>query len=106
MSFYIDALSKLPDGKATARHVAEYYTYDEAMAAAKHIIDSFLFREFRDHAAKGMRAEELYESFKARGERPVILRKGSTTSTNVSRFDALHYAKQRSSEICEGSPKA
>ena len=105
MAFYIDALSKLPDGKTTARHVAEYYTYDEAMTAAKLMIDSFLFREFRDHAVKGITAVELFDLFKARGESPVILRKGSDSSTNVSRFDATTYAMQRCKEICGGTPK-
>lgn len=107
MSFYIDALSKLPDGKTTARHVADFYTFDEAMAAAKHMIDSFLFREFRDSAAKGISADELLHRFKARGEHPVILRKDKgDSSTNVSRFEAMAYAKQRCAEICGGTPNA
>jgi hypothetical protein len=106
MPFYIDALSKLPDGKTTARHVADYYTYGEATTAAKHMIDSFLFREFRDSAAKGISADELLERFKARGERPVILRRSKgDSSTNVSRFDADAYAKLRCKEICGGAPQ-
>jgi hypothetical protein len=104
MNFFIDAMSKLPDGKLTGRRVGEYWTHDEAVAAAKHVIDAFLFREFRDSAAHGITEAELVERFKTRGEHPVILRKGDS-STNISRFDPLAYAKQRSKEICDGAPK-
>lgn len=104
MPFIIDAIFKLPDGKTSGRRVGEYWTHDEAVAASKHLIDSFLFREFRDHAAKGISAAELQEQFRLRGEHPVILRQGGD-STNVSRFDATSYAKQRCEEICGGTPK-
>ncbi len=104
MAFCIDALFKLPDGKPSARRVGEYPNNDEAMAAAKHLIDSFLFREFRDNAVKGITADALYTIYTERGDRPVILRLGGT-STNISRFDALKYAKQRCTEICGDAAK-
>jgi len=75
------------------------------MAAAKYLIDSFLFREFRDHAAKGISAEGLYAIFTERGERPVILRPGGA-SANISTFNALKYAKARREEICCGTPSS
>lgn len=103
MAFCIDALFKLPDGRPSARRVGEYLTNDEAMAAAKHLIDSFLFREFRDHAVKGITADGLYAIYTERGERPVILRLGGA-STNISKFNALKYAKARCEEICGGAP--
>ncbi len=107
MSFYIDALSKQADGKTTARKVGDYWSHDEAVAAAKHLIDAFLFREYRDAVARGITAEALLALFTARGERPVILRqqKGDA-STNISRFDALSYARQRCTEICGVKPQA
>ena len=106
MAFRIDVLFKLPDGKPSARRLGEYYTHDEAMAAAKHLIDTFLFREYRDAAARGITAGELLEIFKARGERPMILREQKAdSSTNISRFDALQYAQQRCAEICAGASK-
>ncbi len=106
MSFYIDALSKQADGKTAARRVGEYWSHDEAVAAAKHLIDAFLFREYRDAVARGITPEELFEMFTARGERPVILRqqKGDA-STNISRFDAMSHAKQRCAEICGVKPQ-
>ena len=104
MNFFIDAMSKTPDGKLTGRRVAEYWTHDEAVAAAKHLIDTFLFREYRDAAVKGISEEELIECFKARGENPVILRSGES-STNISRFDPLAYARLRSKELCGGESK-
>ncbi len=105
MSFCVDTLFKLPDGTPSARRVGEFWTNDEAIAAAKHLIDSFLFREFRDHATRGIRPEELYEIYAQRGERPVILRLGGA-STNISKFNALNYAKARCAEICGGTPAA
>ena len=99
VAFCIDALFKLPDGKPSARRVGEYPNSDEAMAAAKHMIDSFLFREFRDRAGKGITADALYAIYTEQGERPLILRLGGA-STNVSKFNALKYAKARCEEIC------
>ncbi len=99
MSFFIDALRKLPDGKVTGRRVGEFWTYDEAVAAAKHLIDSFLYHHLVEKAAHGVTAEMLYEEYRLHGEQPVILR-DSDSSTNVSRFNPLTYAKQRSAEIC------
>jgi hypothetical protein len=106
MSFYIDALSKQADGRTTARRVGEYWSHDEAVAAAKHLIDACLFREYRNAVARGITPEELLELYAARGERPVILRqqKGET-STNISRFDAQSYAEQRCAEICGVKPQ-
>jgi len=52
MSFFIDALRKLPDGKVTGRRVGEFWTYDEAVAAAKHLIDSFLYHHLVEKAAQ------------------------------------------------------
>ena len=104
MAFFIDALSKLPDGKTTGRRVGEYWTHDEAVAAAKHLIDSFLYHQFMEGAAHGINAEQLLERYKARGEQPVILR-DSESSTNVLSFNPLKYAAQRCSEICSGAKK-
>ena len=105
MSFFIDALRKLPDGTTTARRVGEYWTHDEAVTAARHLVDTFLYHEFLKYAAHGMAAEALFEHFMAHGEQPVILR-DTESSTNVQRFDAKAYAKQRCAEICGGAKKS
>jgi hypothetical protein len=104
MSFFIDALRKLPDGTTTGRRVGEYWTHDEAVTAAKRLIDAFLYREFLQSAAQGIGAEALFERYKAGGEQPMILR-DSDSSTNVSRFNPLTYASQRCSEICGSAGK-
>lgn len=99
MSFFIDALRKLPDGTTTGRRVGEYWTHDEAVTAAKRLIDAFLYREFLEGAGRGIAAEALLERYKAHGEQPMILR-DSDSSTNISRFNPLTYASQRCREIC------
>ena len=102
MSFFIDALRKLPDGKVTGRRIGEFWTYDEAVAAAKHLVDTFLYHHVMEPAARGVTPDALFEEYKKSGEQPVILR-DSDSSTNVSRFNPLTYAKQRSVEICGGA---
>jgi hypothetical protein len=104
MSFFIDALRKLPDGKTTARRVGEYWTHDEAVAAAKHLIDTFLYHEILKTASHGVTPESLLARYNAAGEQPMILR-DSESSTNVSRFDPAKYATQRCQEICGGAKK-
>lgn len=65
---------------------------EEALAAAKGIVDEFLQKEYRP----GMTAEELYDQYVSFGDDPFIRsedKKGSESS-------AWDYAKQRSEELC------
>ena len=105
MSFIVDALSKKPDGKTDVRQVGTYPTHDEAMAVAKHLIDTFLFREFVAGVGHGLTAEKLLIDYRHRGEIPVIQR-ASEGSTQVSRFNHLQYAAKRCAELFHAHQKA
>jgi hypothetical protein len=105
MSFTVDALSATRDGTPHGRRVGEYPTYDEAVAAARPIIDEFLYREYRRGAAHGVTAAKLFALYRRVGEHPVVLRK-TETSTVAAQFDHLEYAKKRCAEICSGKPPA
>lgn len=100
MSFIVDAITRVPGGKTGARRIGRYLTHDEAQAAAKRVVDAFLFREFRAGAGHGITAQKLLAEYRRRGEKPVILRDSDTT-TFASGFDPLAYAAQRCSELCE-----
>jgi len=100
MPFTVDAIVTAPDRTTRGRRVGEYITYDEAVVAAQQLIDGFLFREYRRGAARGVTAEMLLALYRRVAEKPVILRQRET-STAVSRFDHIAYAKKRCVEICE-----
>lgn len=99
MSFLLDAVRKRPGGGVTARRVGEYWSHDEAVAAARHLIDTFLYHEFLPEAAHGITPAELYARFEARGEMPLILRARESV-TSVQRFDPAAYAQARCRELC------
>lgn len=101
MSFIVDGITTAPDGKIDARRIGEYLTHDEAVVAAKQVIDAFLFREYRQGAGHGITAKKLLAQFRRGGEVPLILRK-SEASTVVSGFDHLEYAAKRCAELCRG----
>lgn len=102
MAFFVDGITTTPEGKIHARRIGEYWTYDEAVAAAKHVIDTFLFHEYTQTVSRGVSAKQLLSQYRRTGEVPFVLRK-SETSTNVSRFDHLAYAAKRCAEICGGN---
>jgi hypothetical protein len=105
MSFFVEGVTQVPDGKTRARRIGEYWTHDEAVAAARQIIDAFLYREYRLAAGRGITAEKLLAHYRGAGEVPYILR-DSETSTNVSSFNHLEYAARRCAEICGGDAGA
>ena len=101
MSFFVDGITKTPEGKLRARRIGEYWTHDEAVAAAQQVIDAFLYHEYRQTAGHGITAEKLLALYRRTGEVPCVLRK-SESSTNVSRFNHVEYAARRCAEICGG----
>jgi len=101
MSFYLDAVSKLPNRKLKARRVGEYLTREEAVAAAKQLIDDFLYHEYRKGAGHGINAQKLLELYEKTAEAPYIWRKRQV-STNMPGFDHKEYATRRCAEICAG----
>jgi hypothetical protein len=105
MSFTVDAITMTAAGTTRGRRIGEFPTHDEAVAAARQIIDAFLYREYRRGVAHGATAEKLLALYKRVGEKPLVFRK-SETSTIVSQFDHLEYAAKRCAEICRSKPAA
>lgn len=74
-----------------------FATWQEAVAVARAIVDSFLADEYRP----GMTADSLYEQYVTFGEDPFISPQPPDTD-----FSAWDYAKGRCDEICEaGGPQ-
>lgn len=67
-----------------------FRTEEEAINAAKKIVDEFL----QSQNKSGTTVDELYELYCGFGESPWI---------SFSIFNAWNYAKQRCSEICNGN---
>jgi hypothetical protein len=70
----------------------EYATFDEALQAAKEIVDGYLSSAY----TPGMSAEDLYLSYTSIGDDPFIV------GPEDSNFSAWSYAKERCSVICGG----
>ncbi len=95
MEFYVEAYSKADSAEKALRHVGDYETLDEAIAASKRTIDESLLREFKP----GMSGDELYGKFQAYGELPCIFRSEDQTLSGLG-FNALNYSKARCAELC------
>jgi hypothetical protein len=95
MEFYVEAYSKADGSDKALRHVGDYATLDEAIAAAKRTIDESLLREFK----AGMAGDELYGKFQAYGELPCIFRGEDNTLSGLG-FNALQYSRTRCTELC------
>lgn len=98
MSFIVDALSKSPEGRTDARRVGTYPTHEEAVAAAQHVVDAYLFHEFIQGIGHGLTAEKLLLQYRHTGEVPIVMR-ASEGSTDVSSFDHMRYAAKRCAEL-------
>ena len=69
----------------------EYETEEEALSAARRIVDDFLQDAYRP----GMTAEVLYDCYVSFGEDPFIVPAGEKMH-----FSAWEYAKARSADVC------
>jgi len=95
MTFFVEAYSKSDNAEKALRHVGDYATLEEAIAASKRTIDEALLREF----TAGMAGDQLYAKFEAYGEVPCIFRSEDHTLSGLG-FNALQYAKARCVELC------
>ena len=95
MTFYVEAYSKSDSAEKALRHVGDYETLNEAIAAAKRTIDAALLREY----AAGMASAELFGKFQSYGELPCIFRSDDKTLSGMG-FNALVYAKERGLDLC------
>lgn len=72
--------------------LGEFETRDEAIQAAKAIVDKFLIRGYEE----GMSAEKLHEQYRGFGEDPYI-----SPRDEDSPFSAWKYAESRCQELCD-----
>ena len=87
---YVDDNSHYQD--ESERYLAgEYDTIQEAVSAARKIVDDFLQEEFHN----GMTAEELYNKYINFGSDPFIM-----LSEKEPLFSAWTYAKEKCKNIC------
>ena len=72
--------------------LGEFDNADEALAAAKQIVD----RELLDAYRSGMTADELYDHYTSSGSDPFI-----RSDDRSCHFSAWNYAKVRCQELCK-----
>jgi hypothetical protein len=72
--------------------LGSYATLEEAISAAKAVVDSFLASEYKP----GMTADQLYKQYVTFGEDPFIL----APEQSQFPFSAWEYARQRCEELC------
>jgi len=97
MTFFVEGVSQHHEPQTQVRRIGEYAMMNEAVAAAKKLIDEFLQRERKP----GMDAKALFAAYQAQGEYPFIFRDDDKT-INVPGFNHAHYAMTRAAELCGG----
>ena len=80
------------------RHVGDFERLDQAVAAAKQVVDEVLGRAYEN----GMTATQLVDKYRALGELPYITRDDEETM-NATAFNHFQYAIARSDAICGGA---
>ena len=105
MTFYVQGVTMTPEGERRVRRVGEYWTHDEAVAAAKLLIDTFLFHEYRQGVGHDISREKLLDLYRRTGEAAFVIR-DKESSTSVSAFNHLEYAAERCAELFATKPKA
>lgn len=96
MTFIVEGLTIANEADSQVRRFGEYKTLDDAMAAAKRLIDEFLMREF----TPGILPSMLFASYQNFGEVPYIFCDDNDITLNVPDFNHFQYALARCSEIC------
>jgi len=77
--------------------LGEYETWDEAVAAAKKLVDDFLSENYKP----GMIAGDLYVCYTMFGEDPFIV--GDRPESKEA-FSGWDYAKARCEDLCRRAP--
>ena len=86
MTFCVEGV-KQTGHDGTVRHIGDYEKLEDAIAAAKRVVDKFLFQEF----VKGTSPEVILAVYQNVGEFPYIFRNDDKT-INVHEFNHLKYA--------------
>jgi hypothetical protein len=91
MTFFVEGLTISLDTDRQVRRIGEYSALEDAVAAAKLVIDQFLAREF----APGMPPAQLFARYQSAGEVPIIFRDDDDKTLNVRYFNHFEYALGR-----------
>ena len=95
MTFLVEGLTSSLEPARQVRRVGEYGALEDAVAAAKEVIDQFLIREF----APGMPPAKLFARYQSAGEVPIIFRDDDDKTLNVTYFNHFEYALARCADI-------
>lgn len=95
--YFVEAMSKINAQGGQVVRIGEYESLDDAIAAAKLVVDQFLNYAYSDGIAAGV----LYVKYQNNGRVPFIFVDGDNT-LNVSGFNHIDYAKRRCEELCAG----
>jgi hypothetical protein len=98
MIYFVEGLTNVAGSESSVRHIGEYKTIDEAVSAAKSIVDEFLIANKRD----GITVSDLYAKYRNFGEVPFIFCDGDRT-VNVRDFNHFDYAIRKCTAICLGT---
>ncbi len=93
MAFCVEGVRRTgTDG--VVRHIGDYEKIEDAIAAAKRVVDRFLFQEY----AKGTSPEVIFTVYQNVGEFPFIFRDDDKT-INVHEFNHLQYAQAECAKL-------
>ena len=96
MPYYVEALTTVQEGESKVRHIGEYDTLAEAIAASQSLIDNFLIGK----ATNQITIVELFSLYQDFGEVPFIFSDAERT-LNVTGFNHFKYAMIRCTELCK-----
>ena len=98
MKYVLTVLQAAPGADGAVRHIGDYARLDDAVTAAKQVVDEVLGRAYEN----GMTAAQLVDKYRRLGEMPYISRDDEETM-NAAAFNNFQYAKLRSAALCGGA---
>jgi hypothetical protein len=98
MKFLLSVLHRTDGAADSARRIDEFERLDDAIAAAKQVVDGLLDRAY----VAGMTSAQLLAQYRELGETPYIVRDDEET-INAGSFNHFKYAKTCSERICAGT---
>ena len=100
MKFVLTAMQRAPNaGNHQVRQVGEFERLEDAVAAAKQLVDATLTGMY----AKGITSLQLLDRYRESAATPIITRDDDVTM-NANTFNHFQYAKTRSEEMCANTP--
>ena len=95
MKFVVAVLQRSSDATSTTHRVGEFDRFEDAVAAARLVVDAALNRGY----LAGMTSSQLLAYYEQSAHAPYIFRDDEGT-INASSFNHFRYAKARSDELC------